>query len=468
MIKKVAAYIRQHHMIAKGMHICVGVSGGADSVCLFRILTQLQVTMEFSMSIVHIEHGIRGGASLSDMEFVRKLAEDFGVKFSAYAYPVEKIAKEQGLSVEEAGRQVRYEAFEKECAIYGADTRIALAHHADDSAETMLFHLCRGSGVEGLCGIRPVRGKVIRPLLCVSRKEIEDFLEQEGQAYCVDATNADIVYSRNRIRNCVMPQLLQINEQFAAHMNFLSEDAAEISEYLQEEVKKILAQHMTETKEHHLRFDLTGFSDYPTILQKRVMLELLVKAGQRRKDIGREHVRSLLKLAAGRTGRKISLPYGVIGEKTYGAVLLYREEKGMEHRARPIRIPLESGSEDIQVPMGRLSCRVFQFSKEYTEIPRSVYTKWFDYDKIKNRLYFRTREPGDYLVLDEAGHRKKLKDYWIDEKVPAAKREHILLLAEGSHILWAVGGRISAAYKVTEQTKTVLEVQFMEEKENDE
>ena len=462
MSKKVAAYIKEHHMIPEGAHICVGVSGGADSVCLFLVLRHLQDTMDFTMSVVHIEHGIRGEESLSDMAFVKKLASDYGVKFSAYSYPVEQIARKKGLSVEEAGRMVRYEAFEKECAAYSASARIALAHHADDSAETMLFHLCRGSGIEGLCGIRPIRDNVIRPLLCVTREEIEDFLKQEGQPYRLDATNADVSYSRNRIRNLVMPELLQINQQFTAHMNCLADDAAEISEYLREEVQKILAQHMTKTGEDCLEFDLAGFFQYPSVLQNRVMLELLVGAGGRRKDIGREHVRSLQKLVGGQTGRKINLPYGVIGEKTYGKILLYKEKK-QEKKAAPIRILLGDIPGEIQVPTGKISFRLLKFSKKDTEIPRNMYTKWFDYDKIKDRLYFRTREAGDYFVLDEAGHRKKLKDYWIDEKVPSSKREQILLLAEGHHILWVVGGRISADYKVTGETNTILEVQFMEE-----
>ena len=193
------------------------------------------------------------------------------------------------------------------------------------------------------------------------------------------------------------------------------------------------------------------------------MLELLARAGDGRKDIGREHVRSLLNLAEGRTGRKINLPYGVIGEKTYGKILLYKEKK-QEKKTASIRIPLMDIPGEIQIPTGRICLRLLNFSKKDAEIPRNVYTKWFDYDKIKDRLYFRTREAGDYFVLDEAGHRKKLKDYWIDEKVPGSKREQILLLAEGHHILWVMGGRISAGYKITRETNTILEVQFMEEK----
>lgn len=464
MIRKVAMYMKRHQMISEGMHICAGVSGGADSVCLFLILKRLQATMGFSMSVVHIEHGIRGDASLSDMEFVKRLAEEYNVEFSAYAYPVRKIAKEQGLSIEEAGRLVRYEAFERECAKYKTNVRTALAHHADDSAETTLFHLCRGSGIEGLRGIRPLRGNVIRPLLCVTRKEIEAFLEKEGQPYRQDATNADVRYSRNRIRNRIMPELTRINRQFADHLNQLSEDAAEISEYLSGEVNKILKSHLSCEADGCLRLDLTGFFEYPPILQKRSMLEALAMAGGGKKDIGREHVRSLLRLSAGQTGKRISLPCGATGEKTYGALLLYPENVAKKKESLRVFVPLTSIPGKVKVPAGTLTCHLMEYSKKDLKIPENVYTKWFDYDKIKDRLYFRTREPGDYFVLDKAGHRKKLKDHWIDEKVPGCKRGNILLLAEGSHILWAVGGRISAAYKVTGETKTILEVRFMEEK----
>ena len=180
--------MRQHQMVQKGDHISIGISGGADSVCLFLVLERLRRRMDVTISAIHVEHGIRGKESRADAEFVQKLAARYEIPFVCRSYPVEKIAKETGVSVEEAGRNVRYAAFAEEERRFwdeakrrGGTVKTAVAHHGDDNAETVLFHLCRGSGIDGLFGIRPVRGTVIRPLLCVSKCEIEDFLNREGQ-----------------------------------------------------------------------------------------------------------------------------------------------------------------------------------------------------------------------------------------------------------------------------------------------
>lgn len=474
MIAKVTAYMRKHHMINSGDHICIGVSGGADSVCLFLILEKLRWEMNFSISVVHIEHGIRGKESIADMEFVQKLADQYDVPCCCYSFAVEELAAKEGLTVEEAGRKVRYAAFHKEenaqyakAKARGGEVKTAVAHHGDDNAETMLFHMCRGSGIDGMAGIRPVRDHIIRPLLCVTRKEIEDFLEAEAQDYCIDATNKDVIYSRNRIRNQIMPEIAKINQQAVLHMNHLAEDMADISAYLKAEVEKILEQSI-ERNAYGISFDIKGIEQYPRIIQRQLLMAVLEKVTGSRKDIGREHIQALMELVEGRTGRNIDLPYEVTAQKSYDKIVLFRkkEEKILETVCMEVsKDVLEDGeSWNMDTMEGKFVCKVFAFQKKYTEIPKNRYTKWFDYDMIKGRLYFRTRRPGDYLLTDAEGHRQKLKAYWINEKVPKAERNQRMLLAEESHILWVVGGRISEGYKVTENTKRVLEVQLMEEK----
>ena len=470
MLKKIASYMQEYNMVKAGDHICAGVSGGADSVCLFLALEELRHTMGFSLSVIHIEHGIRGEESLADMHFTKQLAERYAIPFTGRAYPVEEMAKKKGISVEEAGRMARYKAFEKERERFsdaaraaGGTVKTAVAHHGDDNAETMLFHLCRGSGIDGLAGIRPVRGDIIRPLLCVTRREIEDFLEKRGQGYRTDATNADIRYARNRIRCCVMPQLAAVNEASTAHMNLLAQDMMEISAFLRQEADKVLETYTEKRGEETLCFHTEGLPGHPPFLQKQVMLSLMEKACGSRKDITREHAASLLALAHGQTGKKLSLPYGVMAENSYGMLRLFRQAD-IDVKKDGIRIPLEGTEGEIHALGSVWKYRIFSVNqKKDIKIPKNLYTKWFDYDKIKNRLYLRKREPGDYFVLDAQGHRQKLKDYLMNEKVPRPKRDEILLLADGHHVLWAAGYRISAHYKITEHTKRVLEVQFMEE-----
>lgn len=470
MIEKVAAYMAEHQMAAEKDHVIVGVSGGADSVCLLLALMELRHKMGFAISAVHIEHGIRGRESLCDMEFTERLCREKQIPFVCRRYPVPELAARQGISLEEAGRNVRYEAFRQEEARLGREVcprggrvRTAVAHHADDNAETILFHLCRGSGLDGLCGIAPVRGSIIRPLLCVTRREIEEFLKQRKQDYRTDATNEDVAYSRNRIRRNVMPQLARINEKAVWHMNRLAEEAAGISAYLCLETDRVLKAGMRKRGKGELWFALSEFAGLPDVLKRRLLLELLREALGGGRDVGREHVDALEGLAEGATGRRISLPRGRTAEKSYEWLVFYSGRKTIDENDGFQEVWVEDFPFETVFPAGRARCRVFPVTKKDMQIPKNLYTKWFDYDKIKNRLCFRRRKPGDFLVVDGQGHRQKLKDYWINEKVPKREREKALLLSEGPHIIWAIGYRISEYYKITEQTKCVLEVQYGEE-----
>ncbi len=463
MIERVRSYMEQHHMVEKGDHICIGVSGGADSVCLFRILEALRRPMGFTVSAVHIEHGIRGRESVLDQEFVRRLSEAYDVPFSAYAYPVEELSKAEGISVEEAGRNVRRKAYAREMECFGGRAKTALAHHADDNAETLLFHLCRGSGIEGLAGIYPARGNLIRPLLCVGRRDVEAYLKEIGQAYRTDATNADTAYSRNRIRNCIMPQLAKVNKKAAAHINHLAEDALELSAYLQNESQKLLEKYREKTKEGETSLTLAGFDAYPSVLKKQVFLELLAELSGSRKDLAREHANAILDLSVGRTGRQISLPYGIVAKKAYGTLLFYQRAKKPEAEEKFEAVSLTEFPLERTVSGGKICCRLMEKNKKDVKFPKNLYTKWFDYDKIKIGLCIRTREAGDYFTIDAKGHRQKLGDYLVNEKMPREARAKLLLLADGSHILWAIGGRMSEHYKITEHTKRILEVQYLEE-----
>lgn len=475
MIDKVAAYMQKHHMVSEKDHICLGVSGGADSVCLFLLLEKLRHRMKFSISVVHIEHGIRGDASISDMEFVQKLTDRFGIECRTYAYNVEEIARKEKLTVEEAGRKVRYETFyieekrlEEMVRSRGGSVKIAVAHHGDDNAETVLFHMCRGSSIEGMTGIHPVRGNIIRPLLCVNRQKIEEFLKMQGQSYCVDETNKDTDYSRNRIRNCVMPQLFEVNAKAVEHINSLAEDMTELADYLRKQVEGELQQYLQKKNEGYF-YPVKQLEVYPDIMKMRLLLELMVKVAGSKKDIGRDHARALLHIAEGTVGKSVDLPYDMRGEKTYGGILLYQKseycsemDKGAVTEVN-VTGDLSKMPWEVKMQGKKFQCRIIKKDEKCEKFPINKYTKWFDYDIIKNRLCFRNRQQGDFFVSDAKGHRQTLKAYFINEKVPRAERDKAILLADGSHILWIVGYRISEYYKVSENTTKILEVQMMEE-----
>lgn len=207
-MQKAFETIEKYQMIQPGGRVLAGVSGGADSVCLLMVLLELQKRMEFEIQVVHVEHGIRGKESLQDAEYVRKLCEQYQVPFLCVSCDIPQMARERKLSTEEAGRLARYEIFEKTAREWAAD-HIAVAHNKNDQAETILWNLARGSGLDGAAGIRPVRGKIIRPLLECGREEIEAYLRQKGIVWREDATNQGLDYTRNIIRNQILPEMAE-------------------------------------------------------------------------------------------------------------------------------------------------------------------------------------------------------------------------------------------------------------------
>ena len=449
--EKVFSYIEEYRMIETGSQVLLGISGGADSVCLLFLLKEYQKRRRFSLQGVHVNHGIRGEEAVRDQEFTRELCKKTGVPLSVYSYDVPQIALEEKSSLEEAGRLVRRRAFDEERERLGLgaeEIRIALAHHENDNGETLLHNLIRGTGVGGLGGIRPVQhgkeGQYIRPLLGVSREEIREYLRKRGISWMEDSTNQDLSYTRNRIRQVLIPEMEKINPRAVSHMGATAEHMRKIQEYLEEQTDILYGRYVEEREgEYFVKKELFREKE---ILQEYVLLKVLALAAGKRKDISRTHVESVKKMFRGNTGAEISLPYGIRVQQTYGNLFIGRKSR-------------EEKKADL------LEFRIFPYEKQ--QIPEKTYTKWFDYDKIQGSLEVRFRLPGDYFTVNAQGGRKKLKDYFIDCKIPRRERDEITLLADGSHILWAVGCRISEYYKITSQTKRVLEVHVKGVKEDE-
>ena len=206
---KVRKFMEKHHMIGQGDFIAVGVSGGADSVCLLLLLCELKQEYDLELCAVHINHGIRREA-FKDQEFVENLCRRRKVPWITFSEDVKGIAEKQSMSLEEAGRMIRYRCFRKVLDMHGGG-KIAVAHHQNDQAETMLYRMSRGTGIQGLKGMEAVRADVIRPLLCLKKEEILAYLKEKGQDWMEDASNEDNTFARNKIRNQVIPALTKVN-----------------------------------------------------------------------------------------------------------------------------------------------------------------------------------------------------------------------------------------------------------------
>lgn len=463
--EKVKKYIAEYQMISSGDTVVAGVSGGADSVCLLVMLRELLNEMGFKLIAVHVHHGVRDDAGL-DADYTRKLCKEFEVPFFLKKVDMEGYAKEKGLSPEEAGRRLRYQAFEDVAGqtLHEGSYKIAVAHNSNDRAETLLFNLFRGSGLKGLGSILPVREQIIRPLLCLSRAEIEEYLSQKNIGFCTDSTNEDDIYTRNRIRHHIIPIAEeQICRNASAHLSNAADMLAQTEVFVQKYTERAYKECVTAKTEASLTLDLEIFRMKDRYLQKTVLLKCMEQLTPYRKDITGEHIEAILGITRKDGCKELSLPYGLKAYKEYDRLVIGEPPNMPEFPPVSIVIPGEA-----KIPGGGIFSfqyldREEFFCKKGQIIPEKTYTKWFDCDKITSALLLRTRKTGDYITINNAMQKKSIKDYMVNEKIPKIQRERIYLLADGAHILWIPGYRISQYYKVGENTKHILQVQLREE-----
>ncbi len=449
-------FILQHKMIESGDTVVVGVSGGADSVCLLFMLKEMRERLPFTLLVVHVEHGIRGEASRQDACFVKKLCETLSIPFRLFKEDVPTAAKNEKLSLEEAGRLARYRAFKKAADSYPS-AKIAIAHHMDDQAETVLFHMIRGSGLRGLGGIAPVRDNIIRPLLCISRDEIEQYLEERRIVYCTDMTNQELIYSRNLLRNKAIPILEEIQEASVAHIVRAAKEVREAEDYIAHQAE-ILSKKAVRNEGQGFAVSVGALCKEEPVIRRQLIKNVLCDLFGEWKDLTRTHVDEILSLSEKSPGKEISLPKNRTAMRLKEEIYLgFKPEKQeSEPTFQEILVDVEGRTE---IGNGcSVVCSIFDAEK-IKDIPQNIYTKWFDYDKIKNSLFIRTRKERDFLYLDEALGKQKLKNYFINKKIPREERSRVLLLAMGNEIVWIIGYRISGRFKVTEQTKRILEIQ---------
>lgn len=465
-LNKVESYILDNNMLSLGDRIVIGLSGGADSVCLFDVLIKLSKKYELTLFVVHVNHGIRGKEAHKDQVFVEKLCKSHNISYSSVLKDVPSIAKDEGISEEEAGRKIRYQAF-NDWSVKNKCNKIAVAHNKNDNAETILFNLFRGSGIRGLTGIPATRASIIRPLLCVEREEIEAYLDKNQIPYIIDSTNLSEDYSRNKIRNRILAYAkAELNSGVIGHITNSADMLFEIDTFIKRNVDQAFNKYVykkadnKEVKEYCIKS--TDFNKLDIVIQKELIRKIIKDLSRKLKDISSSHIDLVINLANKQVGKEISLPYRIFVSKGYDHISFRKKDKTKEYniektnkfKAVEMTIP---GSVPIPYMEASINTNLRKYEKAM-EIPKEVYTKWIDYDKIDNILSIRTRQKGDFIQVDSKGSRKKLKSLFIDEKIPREERDDVLLIADGSHIVWVIGGRISEAYKVDENSKTILEI----------
>ena len=457
--------------VPAGSRILAAVSGGADSVCLMLSLRQLG----YDVCAVHVEHGIRGEESLEDCAFVRKLCEEQGIALTVVPVNAPSAAQGFSLSLEEAARLVRWKALMETSDRLGIRV-IATAHHRTDQAETVLWNLIRGSSLTGLGGIRAVRQEdgrlIIRPMIDCERGQIEDYLRQRKVSWQTDSTNADTRLTRNAIRRKVLPLLEELNPQSVLHITQAASDLQQAEDWLSEQTESTFRDVIRKNgdgKERDLTADRNALRQCPDFLRARVLRRMIAQCEGGEKDIARAHVAALEKLVDGPNGGQASLPDHLTAFSEEGILRLTRSVAEKTEEVALLRedgtyclgccSPLsDEGSQDSRweaKPDQTISAEVSFLTWQGGEVPKKRYTKYLAYDTMAPCPVLRTRREGDYLIVSSDSGRKKLKDYLIDEKVPRLRGDHIPLIAQGSHVLWVVGMRISEKAKVFEGAKAM-------------
>ncbi len=456
MLERVRTTIRQHSLFKQGESVLVGVSGGADSVCLLHILKELKSELGITVYAAHVHHGIRGEEADRDAEFVRKLCKNWDIPYSLRKISVPEFAEREGLSAETAGRVLRYRCFRDLCEVKKI-SKIATAHHRNDQAETVLMRILRGAGIEGLAGIRYAREDgVVRPLLDVSRKEIEEYCSENQLEYCIDSSNAESQYVRNRIRNQLLPELEQFNPNITVALSNLAKNMAEDGDFMKGYAERLYRRLGSPLPNRRpVVLELESLRMVGTAIQIRLFKLAAEDAMGKGYKVERKHWEVVLSLMEKETGTRIELPGGLTVSVGYGW-LVFETPEMEELQGFPFEALLVEPGGNYQIPGGTITVTLAEPNMELAS------NQWMlDYDKISNlTLELRTRRRGDRIAVYRDGRKRKFKSFLIDEKIPQGKRDQLILLCSGDEVLAVPPYRVAEPYKIDRNTKRGLVITY--------
>ena len=434
---KAEVLARCRGLLSKGERVLCAVSGGADSLAMLWCLHLLREELGVTVCAAHFNHGLRGAEADADEAFVRDFCETHNIAYFVGRADVAAFAKENGLTLEEAAREKRYEfLLSLPC------DKVATAHTADDNAETVLLHLLRGSGLRGLCGIPPVRGKIIRPMLSVTRAEILQFLRDEGLSWREDATNAADDCLRNRLRHHVMPLLYG--------------EAPDLRRKLlrQGELLRGEDELLDKLAEELLVLDGEGYSIVPILsapdaLQKRALRLILREALPQ--NAAQRHVEALQALLlSGDPSAQIALPDGLTARRRYGTLVITEDGNVPTFPETALQVPGVTRIPDLRL---RVTSAV---TEHYQKDGNTAFQFAVKYDMIATgALTLRPRRTGDSMQMD-GGYTKTLKKLLIEQKIPRDRRETLPVLTDGARVIAVLGLGVSADCRAAENERALV------------
>lgn len=487
--QKVARFCVKHSLLVKKDHLVIGVSGGPDSLCLLHLLVQFRSTFDLTLTIAHLNHQLRDVHSQADEAFVREIAERWQIPLRVETCEVAALAAQRKQSIEEAARQLRY-AFLWRTALEVGAAKVAVGHNAGDQVETVLMHFLRGTGLAGLRGMLPLVDlaglrlkaedvpassapvKLIRPLLDISREEIEAYCQAHHLSPRQDASNQDTTFFRNRLRHELIPQLETYNPNIRQIIRRTAKVITADVEILEAELDRVWRNVVKNETPDWLEFDLAGWANLPLALKRATLRRAIQTLRRSLRDISFEHIESAIDLIEKReTSSQATLPQALMLTMGYQSFVIGPDT--MEPEFQEATMPQLAQNESVMVqvpgvttlPGGRwqLTTRFLPGQPLAPEILQQAegWEAYLDADIVSDTLVLRTRQPGDiFFPLGLGGHRKKINEFMIDEKIPAGRRSHIPLLVANEQVVWVCGYRPAEQARIRPNTQRVLHLRF--------
>jgi tRNA(Ile)-lysidine synthase len=455
MIEQIRKNLKDHIGIKEDQNIVLGLSGGPDSVFLFHMLRILQAEMGFHFTCAHINHMYRGDDADHDEKFVVSLCSLHNIECQVLKKNASEFAQDMKMSLEEAGRAIRYGFFRKILLVKG-EGFIATAHNLDDQAETVLQRIIRGTGIDGLVGMTLKSQDIIRPILDIKRKDIESYLNYNDYDYCVDKTNKQLIYGRNRLRLDLIPYIeKEYNSRFSDSLIRLSHLALQDHELLYETTLEAYNK-IRRRLRGQIHIDLNGFNALSVGLRSRLIRMAIEEIKGNRTNVQYSNIESSIALCERKeTGKRIDLPDNIALEIAYDKIIIKSkvEVKDFEYN---IIVGLPIFIAEISVIVDSYETNKTDFTKKTNVIA-------IDYDKIIGNLKIRNRRDGDTFTPLGMSGTKKLKDFFIDEKIPREQRYTTPILTDDKEIIWIAPYRMSEHYKIDESTNRIVVFEIKED-----
>lgn len=440
----VLSVIKRYNMLENCDRIVVGLSGGADSVCLLSVLNSLKAEYGFSLVAAHINHGIRGAEAQRDEESCKRLCESLNVPLEILHADIPTLSKQQGIGEEECGRIVRYDFFR---SLAGERGKIATAHNLNDNAETLLLNLVRGAGSKGACGIPPVRDNIIRPLIETDRKSIEKYCEENKLQYVTDSTNLECEYSRNKIRIKVLPTLCEINQNAVGALSGFASRMREQEAFLESVVNEKYALCVKNSELYEAEF-----SALDIFLKKRIAGRFLSELSHG--EVESKHIDDFLRFVG--SGKALVTASATEIVSRDGKIFKKPEQ------AEQFSVDFSLDDKKVNLPFCEISIEKYDI-KDLQNLNKDILDNLIDCDKISNTLILRSRKDGDKFTFSKRRVTKTVKKLFNEDKIPPEVRNRMVILDSDGEVVWLRGYGTNKKFRIGADTKKAIKLNISQE-----